>query len=189
MAVLWTLVGVVAVAILWAVATYNGLVRKNNLVREGWSGVEAQLKRRADLIPNLVETVKGYAAHERATLDSVTAARTRSTQAGSVAERANAERALTAAIGNVMAVAESYPDLKASQNFISLQGDLSQVEEDIQLARRYYNGTVRELNINIQSFPSNLIAGPFGFKLAEFFEIENDGDRQVPKLSLSQPTA
>jgi LemA protein len=186
MAVLWTIVGVVAAAILWAVAIYNALVRKSNLVKEGWSGVETQLKRRADLIPNLVETVKGYAAHERATFEAVTEARAKSLQAGGVAERASAERAMTAAIGNIMAVAENYPDLKASQNFISLQGDLSKVEDDIQLARRYYNGTVRELNINIQSFPSNLIAGSFGFKPAEFFEIEDGAERIAPKVSFEK---
>lgn len=185
MAAVWTVVGVVAVLVLWGVAVFNGLIRKSNLVKEGWSGVETQLKRRADLIPNLVETVKGYAAHERTTFDEVTAARTRSLSARGAAERGPAEQAFGAAIGSLMAVAERYPDLKASANFLALQSELAKVEDDIQLARRYYNATVRDLNIQIQSFPSNLISGPFGFKPADYFEIENASDRQAPSVSFN----
>jgi LemA protein len=189
MTVVWALIGLAAVIILSGVLIYNGLVRKNNLVKEGWAGVETQLKRRADLIPNLVATVKGYAAHERATFEEVTENRARSLGTAGVAERAEAEQALTRSIGRLMAVAENYPELKASENFLSLQNDLSTVENDIQLARRYYNATVRDLNIAIQSFPANLVAGGFGFKPAEFFEIENAVDRRAPSVSLDQGTA
>jgi LemA protein len=183
------LIGVAAVVGLWTILIFNALVRKRTMVKEGWSGIETQLKRRANLIPNLVETVKGYAAHERGALEAVTAMRAKAEEASGVAERATAERALTAAIAKIMAVAESYPDLKANQNFLSLQGDLAKTEDEIQLARRYYNGTVRDLNISVQSFPSNLIAGPFGFKTAEFFEIEDAAEREVPKVSFAQPAA
>lgn len=180
------LVGVAVVVGLWVMGTYNALVRKRTMVSEGWSGIETQLKRRANLIPNLVETVKGYAAHERQALEAVTAMRARAGEAGTVAERAQAEQALTGAIGRLMAIAEAYPDLKANQNFLSLQGDLGKLEDEIQLARRYYNGTVRDLNIAVQSFPSNLIAGPFNFKTAEFFEIEDAAERAVPKVSFER---
>lgn len=180
------LLGVAVVVGLWVMGTYNSLVRKRTMVSEGWSGIETQLKRRANLIPNLVETVKGYAAHERQALEAVTAMRTRAGEAGTVAERAQAEQALTGAIGRLMAVAESYPDLKANQNFLGLQSDLGKLEDEIQLARRYYNGTVRDLNISVQSFPSNTIAGPFGFKTAEFFEIEDAAERAVPKVSFEK---
>ncbi|MFZ1988308.1 MAG: LemA family protein [Alphaproteobacteria bacterium] len=183
---MWIIVGIAAVILLWAGAAYNGLIRKNNLVKEAWAGVETQLKRRADLIPNLVETVKGYAAHERATLELVTEMRAKSLQASGVADRGEAERGMSAAVAKLMAVAENYPDLKANQNFLALQTELSKTEDDIQLARRYYNGTVREFNIGTQSFPSNIIAGSFGFEAAEYFQIENDADRQAPKVSLDQ---
>ena len=183
---LWIVAGVAALVLLWVIAAYNGFIRKNNLVKEAWSGVETQLKRRADLIPNLVETVKGYAAHERATLELVTEMRARSMQASGVAARGEAEQGMSAAVAKLMAVAENYPDLKANQNFLALQTELGKTEDDIQLARRYYNGTVREFNIATQAFPSNLIAGPFGFKAAEYFQIENDADRQAPKVSLGQ---
>lgn len=174
--------GVVALIGLWAVAIYNALVKLKNLVQEGWSGIETQLKRRANLIPNLVETVKGYAAHEKTTLEEVIAMRSRAMSGGSVAERAEAEGGLTAALGHLFAVAENYPDLKANENFIGLQGDLRETEDQIQLARRYYNGTVRDLNVKVESFPSNLIANQFGFAKAEFFEIEDADDRAVPEV-------
>jgi LemA protein len=183
------LIGVAAIAAIWVMLTFNALVRKRTMVREGWSGIETQLKRRANLIPNLVETVKGYAAHERTTLEQVTQMRARAADATGVADRAAAERALTAAIGKIMAVAESYPDLKANQGFLSLQADLAKTEDEIQLARRYYNGTVRDLNITVQSFPANVIATPFGFKTAEFFEIEDATEREVPKVSFDAKPA
>jgi LemA protein len=182
------IIAAIAVALLfWGVMTFNGLVRLRNMVAEGWSGIEAQLKRRADLIPNLVETVKGYAAHERGTLDELTKLRSSAQQApsGDVQARAETERQITAMIGRVMAVAEAYPDLKASANFQSLQQDLSEIEDQIQLARRYYNGTVRNFNVMIEQVPSNIVAGWFAFKQAAFFEIEDAAERNVPKVSFS----
>jgi len=153
------------------------------MVAEGWSGIETQLKRRADLIPNLVETVKGYAAHERNTLDELTRLRGASQTGQGIAERGATEQAITAAIGRVMAVAEAYPQLRASENFQSLQRDLADIEDQIQLARRYYNGAVRDLNVMIEQFPSNLIASSFAFARAPFFQIEDAADRAVPKVA------
>jgi LemA protein len=177
------LLGVVVLAALWAVATYNGLVRRKNVVAEAWSGIEAQLKRRADLIPNLVETVKGYAGHERETLEDLAKLRSQGQTQTDVAARAQTEQAITAAIGRVLAVAEAYPQLRASENFQSLQKDLAEVEDQIQLARRYYNGAVRDLNVMIEQFPSHLVANWGGFKPAPFFQIEDAADRAVPKVS------
>lgn len=178
----FVLIGIVVLALLWAVFTYNGLVRRKNMVAEGWSGIDVQLKRRSDLIPNLVESVKGYASHERGTLDELTKLRS---QAGSqdVAQRAQTESAISAAIGKVMAVAEAYPDLKASANFQSLQTQLGDIEDQIQLSRRYYNGATRDFNTMIEQLPSNIIAGIGGFKPAPFFQIENESERAVPKVS------
>jgi LemA protein len=170
---------------LWTMQTYNALVRTRTMVEEGWSGIETQLKRRANLIPNLVETVKGYATHEKSAFEEVTKMRTQAMAGGSVSERAAAESMLTKAIGGIMAVAEAYPDLKASENFQTLQADLSEIEDEVQLARRYYNGTVRNLNIKVESFPSNFIANIFSFIKAEFFEIEDDRDRAVPQVDFS----
>lgn len=178
-------IGILVLVGLWAMSTYNALVRLRNMVEESWSGIEAQLKRRANLIPNLVETVKGYAEHEKSAFEEVTKMRANAMAGGSVADRAAAEGALTRAIGGIMAVAEAYPDLKANENFVSLQTELSETEDEIQLARRYYNGTVRNLNIKIESFPSNLIANQFKFIQAEFFEIEDAADRAVPEVSFS----
>jgi LemA protein len=178
----WIILGIVVLAALWAISVYNGLVRRKNVVQEGWSGIDVQLKRRADLIPNLVETVKGYAAHERGTFDELTKLRSQ-TGSQDVAQRAQTEAAITAAIGKVMAVAENYPELKASANFQQLQGDISNIEDQIQLARRYYNGTVRDYNIAIQQFPSSVIAGVGGFTAQPFFQIDNAADRDVPKVS------
>jgi LemA protein len=184
---------VLALVVLWAVLTFNGLVRRRALVAEAWAGIEAQLKRRADLIPNLVETVKGYASHERSTLDELTRLRGAAQTSGGggtpttseVAARADTERQITAMIGRVMAVAEAYPDLKASANFQSLQRDLADIEDQIQLARRYYNGAVRDYNVMTEQVPSNVIAGWFAFKKAEFFEIENAADRAVPRVAFT----
>ncbi len=165
------------------IVLYNRLVRLRNMVREGWSGIEVQLKRRANLIPNLVETVKGYMGHERGLLEKVTELRSQSMKAGDLSQKQQVESALTGGLARLFAVAEGYPDLKANQNFQDLQGQLSDIEDQIQLARRYYNGTVRNLNIAIESFPGNLVAGWFAFQPAEFFEIEEPGDRVVPKVS------
>lgn len=171
---------VLAAAVLWIIAMYNQLVRKRNLVREGWSGIDVQLKRRANLIPNLVETVKGYARHEAETLAKVT--QMRNPGGASMAERRENEQAIGAALRQLFAVAESYPDLKASQNFLDLQNNLDEIETEIQHARRYYNGAARDLNIMIESFPSNFVAGSFGFTPAEFFEIEETARGEVPAV-------
>lgn len=175
--------GIAVVIALWAMATYNGLVRRKNMVAEAWAGIDTQLKRRADLIPNLVETVKGYAGHERGTFDELARLRGAGQAQADIAQRAQTETAITAAIGKVMAVAEAYPDLKASENFQSLQSELADIEDQIQLARRYYNGAVRDYNIAIAQFPSNIMAGIGGFKPSPFFQIESDADRAAPKVS------
>ena len=181
----WIVLIAIAAIALWGVAMYNGLVRRRTVVGEAWSGIEAQLKRRADLIPNLVETVKGYAAHERETFDELARLRSQGQGEADVEKRAQTEQAITAAIGKVMAVAENYPALRASENFQSLQKDLAEIEDQIQLARRYYNGAVRDLNVMVQQFPSNIIAQQTGFTTAKFFEIEDAKDRAVPKVAFN----
>jgi LemA protein len=177
------LIGVVLVLGVWLIAIYNLLVKNRNMVKEGWSGIEVQLKRRANLIPNLLETVKGYMGHERGVLEKVTELRAQSMRTQNVEERAKLEGALSRSLANLFAVAEGYPDLKANQNFLDLQSQLSQLEEQIHMARRYYNGTVRDYNIRVESFPSNLVANSFGFKQADFFEITDEADRAVPKVA------
>lgn len=169
--------------VLWGVLIYNGLVRMRNMVEEAWSGIDVQLKRRTDLIPNLVSTVKGYAAHEKGTLEEVIRLRGVAQNAQGVAETAQAQGLLGQALGKLFALAESYPDLKANANFAQLQATLGEIEEQIQLSRRYYNGAVRNLNIAVESFPSNLVAGRFGFTKAEFFELESAAERAVPTVS------
>lgn len=171
--------------LVWGVALYNRLVAKKNMVEEGWSGIDVQLKRRADLIPNLLETVKGYMSHEADVLKSVTESRAGSINAANPAAQGVAEGLLGAALGRLFAVAENYPDLKANQNFQDLHQSLDDAEEQIQLARRYYNGAVRALNTLIESFPSNIVAGMFKFRQAEYFEISDDAERAVPKVSFS----
>lgn len=183
MVAVYVALGILGALMIWAVAIYNKLVRNRNLVREGWSGIETQLKRRSNLIPNLVEAVKGYMGQEKGVLEKVTEMRSRSGQAKSPAERGKAEGLLGQALANVFAVAEAYPDLKSNQNFLDLQNELSDIEDQVQMARRYYNGTVRNLNILIESFPSNMVANSFKFVQAEFFEVEDEADRAVPKVS------
>jgi LemA protein len=180
---LYIILGVVIVLFLGAVLIYNKLVTNKNMVAEGWSGIDVQLKRRADLIPNLIEAVKGYMGHERGVLEQVTELRAKSLKAESVGDKAKVEGALGAALGNLFAVAENYPDLKASQNFMELQKSLADIEDQIQLARRYYNGAARNFNILIQSFPSNLVANTFHFTPVEYFEIEEAAERAVPKVA------
>jgi LemA protein len=158
-------------------------VRNRQMVQEGWSGIDVQLKRRADLIPNLIETVKGYMGHEKGVLEKVTELRAQSMRAQTPGEKGQVEGALGAALANLFAVAENYPDLKASQNFMDLQKSLADVEEQIQLSRRYYNGAARNLNILVGSFPSNIVANMFQFLPAEYFEIEDAADRAVPKVA------
>ncbi len=179
----YILLGVVVVLLLGAVTIYNKLVTNKNMVAEGWSGIDVQLKRRNDLIPNLIESVKGYMGHERGVLDQVTELRAKSQAAQSVGEKAKAEGAMGAALANLFAVAENYPDLKASQNFLDLQKSLADIEDQVQLARRYYNGAARNFNILIQSFPSNLLASAFHFTTVEYFEIGDAAERAVPKVS------
>ncbi len=182
----WLIVlGVVVLVLLWGVGIYNSLIRLLNLVKEGWSGIETQLKRRSDLIPNIVETVKGYAAHEKGTFEAVTAARAAATAATTPEERAKAEGQVGALLGKIVAIAEAYPELKANTNFLELQRELSNVEEQINLSRRYYNGAVRNYNTAIQTVPNNIIAGFTRFVAAEYFEIEDPADRVAPKVSFS----
>ncbi|CDP50111.1 LemA family protein [Paradevosia shaoguanensis] len=180
----WIILIIVVAVLGYGVYLYNDLVRNRQLTQEGWSGIDVQLKRRADLIPNLLETVKGYMSHERETLEAVTSARA-AAQAGSNAtpeERAKLEGALTGALGRLLAVAEAYPDLKANTTFLEFQKALQGVEDEIQLARRYYNGAVRNLNVAVESFPSAIIANMFKFTKAEYFELENAADRAVPTV-------
>ena len=184
----WIVIGVLVLVAIYAIVIFNGLVRLRNLVREGWSGIDVQLRRRTDLVPSLVETVKGYAAHEHGVLEDVTAKRASSIAADGVHGQAAAARELQGALGRLFAVAEAYPDLKANKNFLDLQHQLAEIEDQLQMARRYYNGTVRNLNINIQSFPNVLLAGPCGFRAEPFFELEDRADAAPPVISLSERT-
>ncbi|OXT00168.1 hypothetical protein B7H23_08270 [Notoacmeibacter marinus] len=174
----------IGAAVLYGILIYNGLVKARQMVKEAWSGIDVQLKRRADLIPNLVDTVQGYAVHERQTLEQVTELRNRAVNVPTddVQQRAAVESLLSTAVGRLLAVAEAYPDLKANENFLQLQTALQDVEAEIQMSRRYYNGATRDLNVRVESFPSNLVAGPFGFEQADYFEVESAADRQVPKV-------
>jgi LemA protein len=176
---------VLAVAVVAIIGIYNALVRLRVQTDNAWSDIDVQLKRRHDLIPNVVETVKGYAGHERQTLEAVINARARavSVQGAGPAERGQAEGALTAALRGLFALAEAYPQLRATENFSALQGTLAQIEDAIQNARRYYNAVVRDLNTKIQMFPSNIVAGMFGFKTREFFEVPDAAQREAPKVS------
>ncbi|HUT59217.1 MAG TPA: LemA family protein [Phycisphaerae bacterium] len=187
---LWIILGAVAFVLIWAAATYNVLVRLKQHCRESWSDVDAELKRRYDLIPNLVETVKGYAAHEKEVLQRVIEARSRAVaSAGSPASQAADENAFVQALRGLFALVEGYPDLKASRNFLQLQSELSNTEDRIQAARRFYNANVRDLNTRVQVFPSNLIAGMFKFAAEEFFEIEDAGVRAAPQVNLGGATS
>ncbi|GMU74285.1 MAG: membrane protein [Candidatus Campbellbacteria bacterium] len=172
---------VVAVVVVWAILMYNRFVRLNNHADEAWSDIDVQLKRRYDLIPNLVETVKGYATHEREAFENVTKARANAMGAQSVEDHAKAENMLTGALKSLFAIAEAYPDLKANQNFLELQRELSDTENKIQAARRFYNGNVRDLNIAVDSFPNNLIARAFKFVKRAFFDVE-EGQREPVKV-------
>jgi LemA protein len=174
---------------LYGVATFNSLIRLNNRAQEGFSDIDVQLKRRHDLIPNLVETVRGYAAHERQTLENVTAARNAAVAATGPEAQARAENQLTGALRQLFAVAENYPDLKASRNFLELQNEITDTEDKIQAARRFYNMTVRDLNIKVQSFPSRVIANQRGIEKRAFFELDEAADREVPTVSFSAPSA
>jgi LemA protein len=173
---------ILVILIFWVVGMYNGLVRLRNQVKNAWSQIDVQLKRRHDLIPNLVETAKGYMKHERETLESITQARSHAVEASGVADQAKAEGELNNALSRFMLVVENYPDLKASQNFLSLQEELSSTENKVGFARQFYNDQVQTFNIKIESVPTNIIAGMFNFKQAEFFEIETPAEREAPKV-------
>ncbi|WP_322990402.1 LemA family protein [Hoeflea sp.] len=181
----WIILAVLAGIVLYGVSLYNTLVKNRQMAGEGWSGIDVQLKRRADLIPNLLEAVKGYMSHEKELLEEVTRLRSQAVagNTGSPEQRASIEGALSGALGRLMAVAESYPDLKASENFREFQQALEETENEISMSRRYYNGAVRNLNVSVETFPSVLIANQFGFVKAEYFEIEEEADRAVPKVS------
>jgi len=184
---LWIALGVLAVLVIALIAVYNGLVRLRNEVKNAWAQIDVQLKRRYDLIPNLVETVKGYMKHERETLEAVTNARTiaqKMVDAGAQA-RGKAEGELTSALMRLLAVAEAYPDLKANQNFLALQEELTSTENKISFSRQFYNDSVLRYNNQTQVFPSNIVAGMFGFKDGEFFEVTTATEREAPKVSFS----
>ncbi len=182
----WILLGTVAVLVLLVVGIYNSLVRLKVQSENAWADVDVQLKRRHDLIPNLVETVKGYAGHEKQTLEDVVTARSRAMSATTPGSKAEAEGILGQSLKSLFALAEAYPQLRAVESFNQLQGSLNQIEEALQNARRYYNAVVRDLNTKIQEFPSNLIANFFSFKAREFFEIAEAAERAVPKVSFEQ---
>ena len=183
---LWIALGLLALALIYAVIVYNRLVRLRALTKEGFSGITVQLRRRADLVPNLVSTVEGYATHERETLTEVIAHRGDSAKAGSVQATAQADNAFGAMLGRLLAVAEAYPDLKADDNFRQLQDELSGIEGELQGARRYYNATVRDLNTRVQTFPDVLLARPMGFSEEPFYEDADSSIQTAPKVSFGR---
>ena len=173
---------IIGLVVLYGVTVYNKLVRFRTLVEEAWSGINVQLKKRHDLIPNLMETVKGYATHERETFESVTRARTTAIQAQDVKAQEAAENQLSGALMRLMAISERYPELKSNQNFMQLQEQLGIIETDIEKSRRYYNGAVRQKNIAIDTFPSNMVANMFSFDKSAFFELESEAEKAVPQI-------
>lgn len=175
---LWVIILIIVVFVVFPIGIYNGLVRLRNRVKEAWSDIEVQLKRRYDLIPNLVETVKGYAAHEKSAFENVTQARAQAISAKGFSEKAKAEDALSGTLKTLFAVSEAYPELKANTNFLELQRELSDTENKIQASRRFYNSNVLTLNTKIEMFPSNIIAGIFKFKKSEFFETKNSAEKE-----------
>jgi LemA protein len=182
----WLPLLLAAAVVVYAAVLFNRLVRARQMANEGWSGIDVQLKRRADLVPNLVDTVKGYAAHERGLFQEITELRNQANALprDDVEGRARAEGALSMALGRLFALVENYPDLKASANFLELQQELSRLETDIQMARRYYNGAVRNLNILVESVPSNLVARLFGFGQRAFFELADAAERAAPRVQM-----
>jgi len=179
----YILFGILGVAVIWFIAIYNGFVRLVNRVKEAWADIDVQLKRRYDLIPNLVETVKGYAAHEKTAFENVTKARAMALGAQGLEEKGKAENMLTGALKSIFAIAEAYPQLKANENFLELQRELSDTENKVQAARRFYNTNVRDLNIGIETFPKNIIANMFKFAKMEFFQLEEVEAREPVKVS------
>ncbi|MBI2589505.1 LemA family protein [Candidatus Berkelbacteria bacterium] len=181
MILIWILGGIVVLALLWLVAAYNGLITLRNRVDEAWSDIDVQLKRRYDLIPNLVETVKAYAKHEKQLFTDVTKARTEAMKAGNLADKATKENQLSETLKSIFAVSENYPDLKASENFLSLQSELTDTEDKIEAARRFYNGNVRDFNTQLQVFPTNMFATQLNFKDREFFQAAQ-GEKEPVKV-------
>lgn len=181
MILLWILLGLAVAIGLWVMSAYNGLISLRNQTEEGWSDIDVQLKRRYDLIPNLINTVKGYAAHESKVFENVSAARSAAMGAKSPAEREQAENALTGTLKTLFAVSEAYPELKANEGFLKLQDELSDTENKIQAARRFYNGMVRDFNTRLQVFPTNMIGTRLGFQAKTFFEM-NEAERETPKV-------
>ncbi len=178
MTILWILLAIVVVVGLWLISTYNGLIQLRNQTDEAWSDIDVQLKRRYDLIPNLVNTIKGYTTHESGVFQQVSEARSAALNAKSLPDKAAAENMLSSTLKSLFAVSEAYPELKANENFLKLQDELSDTENKIQASRRFYNGNVRDLNTKIQVFPTNIIAGMLGFTKREFFEISNASERE-----------
>jgi LemA protein len=185
----WIVLGVLVLLVFLLVGLYNSLVRLNVQCDNAWADIDVQLKRRYDLVPNLVESVKGYAAHERGTLEAVISARNRAMSATGPADKAQAENVLSGALKSLFALAEAYPQLRAVESFTSLQSSLSEIEDTVQNARRYYNAVVRDLNIKIQQFPTNMVAGMLGFKTREFFELTAAAEREAPQVSFNTPSA
>ena len=188
MTAVWIIIGIIVVILVPFVATYNGLVRRRNQVKNAWAQIDVQLKRRYDLVPNLVETVKGYMKHERETLEAVTNARNLAQQAASsgAGARAKAEGELSSALSRLLVVVENYPDLKASQNFLALQEELTSTENKISFSRQYYNDSVLRFNNQTQMFPSNIIASITGFTASEFFEVTVAAEKEAPKVSFTK---
>ncbi|XKT75144.1 MAG: LemA family protein [Patescibacteria group bacterium UBA2103] len=184
MTALYIALGIVGALILWVIFTFNRLVGLVNRGKEAWADIDVQLKRRYDLIPNLVETVKGYAAHEKSVFEEVTKARTAAMNADGAHDQAEAENMLSGALKSLFAVSEAYPDLKANENFLNLQNELTDTENKIQAARRFYNTVVRDLNTALEVFPTNLIAGMFNFSSREFFELEEEAAKDPVKVSI-----
>ena len=183
------ILGLLVLLVILAIGMYNGLVRLKVQCDNAWADIDVQLKRRYDLIPNLVETVKGYAGHEKDTLEAVINARNRAMTATAPGDKAQAENMLSGALKSLFALSEAYPQLRAVESFTSLQNSLSQIEDNVQNARRYYNAVVRDLNTKIQQFPSNIFANMLGFKPREFFEVTAAAEREAPKVSFNAPSA
>ena len=184
MIILWIVLGVIAILALWLIITFNGLIRLRNQVEEGWSDIDVQLKRRHDMIPNLINIVQGYAKHERELFEKVTQARTAAMSATSPEQLGKAENMLSSTLKSLFAVAEAYPDLKANQNFLQLQDTYRDTEDKIQASRRFYNGVVRDFNTKLQVFPTNTVGGMLGFKVREFFALESPEERKNVEIKM-----
>jgi len=179
---IYIIIAIIGGLLLYLIISYNNLIKNKNMVAEGWSSIDVQLKRRSNLIPNIISSVKGYMSHEKNLLEDITKLRSQSDSADNVIDQGKAESSLSGSLMNLFAVAENYPELKANENFLDLQKQLQEIEDAIQMSRRYYNGTVRNNNILVESFPTNLVANAFSFGMADFFEIEDQNVRDIPKV-------